>query len=140
VATSIGKLGVKAASEVGLKAGAKLAGEEVEHTAARISINRTSGMAFESVKIDEKNLAKNTITLVGDTSKGLVAVIPDSLSHNALWEIKNMSYVYKTPQLEAMASIARDAKLPLNLVVPEGARVSGPLKSLIKATGGRIFP
>jgi RHS repeat-associated protein len=124
--------GLAAVGYFGSRAAIAGVAEEAEGLAA----NRLRGLAFEQAQLALRGLAKNTVTVVGQTARGLVAVIPDSID-GAIWEIKDVAYAYLTPQLQAMIAIATNARLPFNLIT--NGRVSGPLEDAILKTGGSIL-
>lgn len=106
-----------------------------------ITKNAAAGRTFEKgiIKIFEQVLKVGKNTTKFTTSLG--KTIPDSVIYDAfsspsiLWEIKSSMYVCDTGNITKMLRL----KLPLNLLVKEGAVVSGPLKKQITDSGGQIF-
>ena len=61
---------------------------------------------------------------------------------DVIWEVKSGGYICDTGNLKTMLDLATmdpNKKIPVNLIVKQGAKVSGPLENRIAVTGGTIY-
>ncbi|MVO18727.1 RHS repeat-associated core domain-containing protein [Parasedimentitalea huanghaiensis] len=142
----LGRVGIDA-DWVGQKAVAALEGKKVNgaleasdfHKAnTGLQANRIRGVEFENFVLNSIGTTKNTKTL----KTSLANTIPDGMGRGVggILEIKDVKTMRYTRQMRSQYLAAKDAGMPLNLILgPSNQTIHPRLMKAIESTGGSVI-
>jgi hypothetical protein len=94
--------------------------------------NHAGGIEFQARVLEQLGLSENARIVEGEVAPGrVVRTRPDGLTTEAVYEIKNSVYVYRSSQIRAQIAHANANQQSYTLVINRYTRVSGPLRDLI---------